>query len=267
MHFSVTSVMKAFAPGSVTAVFAPTESGDESRGASMAIEDGLVADVRAADRTDVVLDGERTEFEPVENLLDELGVTARVELDADVPIGCGFGASGAATLATALSANERYELGRSHDELVQLSHLAEVEAGTGLGDVFIQSAGGLLMDDGRGKRRWEPADIVEYVSYGGMSTSEALGDDELMSRVQTVGRRILTSFPENPSLERVTRDAWAFARELELPTSRVRDTVLEVEAEGGTASMAMLGETVFAVGIDGVLPNSTQISHEGAHLL
>ncbi|WP_435153163.1 GHMP family kinase ATP-binding protein [Haladaptatus sp. DFWS20] len=259
--------MKAFAPGSVTAVFAPTESGDESRGVSMAIEDGIVSDVQTAGRTEVVLGGDSTNFEPVEGVLAELDVTARVELDADIPIGCGFGASGAATLATALAANEVFELGHSRDELVGFSHVAEVEAGTGLGDVFIQSAGGLLMDDGSGRRRWKPTDAVEYVSFGGVSTSEALGDDELMGRVRSVGGRILTSLPDNPSLERVTRDAWEFARELELPTGRVRETVLEVEAEGGVASMAMLGETVFAVGVDGVLPNRTTVSHHGAHRL
>ncbi len=133
--------MRAFAPGSVTAVFAPTESGDGSNGASMAIEDGIVADVKTADRTEILLDGERTEFEPVSGVLDVLDVTARVELESAVPIGCGFGASGAATLATALSANATFDLGHSRDDLVGTAHVAELNAGTGLGDVFIQSAG------------------------------------------------------------------------------------------------------------------------------
>ncbi len=259
--------MKAFAPGSVTAVFAPTEAGDESRGASMAMEDGIVADVGTADQTEVFLDGDAIDFEPVEGVLAKLGTTARVELDAGIPIGCGFGASGAATLATALAANDAFDLGHSRDELVQFSHVAEVKAGTGLGDVFIQSAGGLLMDDGSGRKRWEPTDAVEYVSFGGISTSEALGDDELVGRIRTVGGRILAELPNNPSLERLTQDAWTFARELELPTSRVRETVRKVEAAGGTASMAMFGETVFAVGVDGVLPNRTGVSNEGSHLL
>ncbi|WP_076428475.1 pantoate kinase [Haladaptatus litoreus] len=259
--------MKAFAPGSVTAVFAPTESGDESRGASMAIEDGIVANVQTAGETEIVLDGEATDFEPVEGVLAELGVSARVELDAAIPIGCGFGASGAATLATAISANEVFELGHSQDKLVGFSHVAEVEAGTGLGDVFIQSAGGLLMDGGSGRKRWEPTDAVEYVSFGGMSTSDALGDEELMARVRTVGGRTLRSFPDEPSLERVIRDSWAFARELELPTGRVEAAVREVESEGGVASMAMLGETVFAVGVDDIFPNRTNVSHHGSQLL
>ncbi|WP_458206424.1 pantoate kinase [Haladaptatus sp. NG-SE-30] len=259
--------MKAFAPGSVTALFAPAVSSDGSRGASMAIEDGVVSEVRASGRTEVHLDGESTAFEPVEGVLDRLGVTAHVDLDSEVPIGCGFGASGAATLATALAANEVFELGRSRDELVQASHQAEVEAGTGLGDVFIQSAGGLLMDDGSGRRRWEPTDSIEYVSFGGMATSDTLGDDELMARIETVGGRLLESLPEEPSLERLTSDGWTFARELDLPTERVRAAVADVEAAGGVASMAMLGETVFAVGVEDALPNRTSISFDGSTLL
>lgn len=259
--------MRAFAPGSVTAVFAPAESRDESRGASMAVADGVVADVRTADRIEILLDGERTDFEPVEGVLDGLGVAARVDIESDVPIGCGFGASGAATLATALSANETFDLGRTRDELVHAAHVAEVNAGTGLGDVFIQTAGGVLMDDGSGRRRWEPTDAIEYVSFGGMSTSETLGDEDLMERIGAVGGETLESLPERPSLERLTRDAWAFAREIELPTERVRETVADVEAAGGAASMAMLGETVFAVGVEDVLPNRTDISFAGAHLL
>ncbi|WP_227376238.1 GHMP family kinase ATP-binding protein [Haladaptatus halobius] len=266
-RFRLDTRMKAFAPGSVTAVFAPAESGDGSKGASMAIENGVVADVRAAAQTEVFLDGDATDFEPVEGVLDGLGVAARVELDASVPVGCGFGASGAATLATALAANESFELGLSRDELVQASHVAEVEAGTGLGDVFIQSAGGLLMDDGSGRRRWEPTDAVEYVSFGGVATSDALGDDELMARVETVGGRVLDLLPEEPSLERLTRDSWTFAREIGLPTDRIRETVAEVESAGGAASMAMLGETVFAVGVEDVLPHRTSISFDGSTVL
>jgi pantoate kinase len=259
--------MRAFAPGSVTAVFAPAEAADESRGASMAIEDGVVAAVRTADETEIRLDGEETEFEPVSGVLDELGCTARVDLEAEIPIGCGFGASGAATLATALAANEKFDLERSREDLVHASHLAEVNAGTGLGDVFIQTAGGALMSDGSGRHRWEPTDTIEYVSFGGMATSETLGDVDLMARIERVGGKTLDALPHEPSLERLTRDAWSFAREIELPTDRVRDTVADVEAAGGAASMAMLGETVFAVGVEDVLSNRTNVSFTGAHLL
>ena len=272
--------MKAFAPGSVTAVFAPAESGDESMGASFAVEDGVVADVTPADgnatfrnedatpadESVVALDGDPTDFEPVEIVLRNLGVSARVALTAEVPIGCGFGASGAATLATALAANEAFDLGRSRDELVAASHRAEVEAGTGLGDVFVQDVGGLVVGDGTERWRFDRDTPVEYVSYGGIATEEMLADDDLMATIARAGTAALDGLPAEPSLAAVTSAGWTFAEETGLPTAEVRETVAAVEDAGGEASMAMVGETVFAVGVEGVLPNRTQVRSEGAQL-
>ncbi|NHN57894.1 MULTISPECIES: pantoate kinase [Halorussus] len=262
--------MEAFAPGSVTAVFAPAGDGDESKGASVAIADGVVADVTPADRsTDgpvVTVDGEPTDFEPVELAIDDLDVPARVDLAAEVPIGRGFGASGAATLATVIAANAEFELGYSREELVEVAHRAEVAAGTGLGDVFVQDRGGLVVGDGGEPRAYDRETPVEYASFGPIATEEALADDELMARVARAGTATLDALPADPTLDRVLRDSWDFARAIDLPTDEVRETVAAVEAAGGTASMAMVGETVFAVGVEGVLPNRTGVCPDGAEL-
>ncbi len=256
--------MKAFAPASVTALFAPTGSG--SVGASIALADGMVADVAPADEAVVRVDGESAGFEPVERALDALDVAAAVDLRAEIPIGCGFGASGAATLATALSADGTFDLGRSRAELVEVAHEAEVASGTGLGDVFVQAQGGLVVGDEDGRRRFEPDDPVEYESYGGISTAGVLGDDDLMSAVARVGRRLLADLPAEPTLADATARGWTFARELDLATPRVADAVACVEEAGGVASMAMVGESVFAVGADGVLAERTRVDHDGVRL-
>lgn len=258
--------MQAFAPGSVTAIFAPAESGDESMGASFAVEDGVIAAVEPADEPAVTVEGDPTDFEPVELALADLGVAARVDLTPEIPIGCGFGASGAATLATALAANEAFDLDRTREELVAASHRAEVAAGTGLGDVFIQEMGGLVIGDGTTRQRFERDAVVEYVSYGGIPTAEMLGDEDLMATIERAGTAALDALPHEPSLADVTREGWAFAAETGLPTADVRDAVGRVENAGGVASMAMVGETVFAVGAAGVLSNRTRICSSGAGL-
>ena len=262
--------MEAFAPGSVTALFAPTEGDGKSLGVSMAVEDGVVADVTPGDGTRVAVAGERVAFEPVELLLSDLGVDATVELAPEIPLGCGFGASGAATLATALAANERFDLGETREELLYAAHEAEVTAGTGLGDVFIQERGGLVMDDGTGLRRFEPTETLAYESYGGIDTADALGDEAFMTRVTDAGTRLIRDLPAEPSLSQVLGQGWTFAREIGLPTDEVRSTVAAVEAAGGTATMAMVGQTVFAVGDDdarSVLDHETSVASGGARLL
>jgi pantoate kinase len=256
--------MKAFAPASVTALFAPAESG--SVGVSVALADGVTAEVAPAEESVVRVDGEPASFEPVANVLDALGVTAAVDLAADVPIGCGFGASGAATLATALAAAERFDLGHSRDDLVGAAHEAEVAAGTGLGDVFVQEMGGLVVGDEDGRRRFERDVRVEYESWGGISTADVLGDDDLMARAEREGRRLLADLPAEPSLADVATRGWTFTQALDVATPRVADAVARVDHVGGAASMAMVGESVFAVGADGALDERTEVDHGGARL-
>lgn len=263
--------MRAFAPGSVTGIFAPPPPGSDrrrSRGASFATEDGVVADVRPADETTVRLHGDSTTFEPVEGVIERLGVTAAIDLELSVPIGAGFGSSGAATLATALAANAEFGLGRDREVLLRAAHESEVAAGTGLGDVFIQEAGGLRWSVGEYEMRSAaPPDRVEYVSFGGIATRDVLGDAATLDRIRDAGTRALDGLPADPTMREFTAAAWRFAEATGLVTDRVRDAVERLRGAGGEASMAMLGESVFAVGVDGVLPNATQVSPKGARLL
>jgi pantoate kinase len=197
-------------------------------------------------------------------VLRRLDASATVRLDTDVPIGCGFGVSGAATLATAIAANAELGLGHERDALVAAAHRAEVAAGTGLGDVFIQDRGGLVWDVGDGIQHTERTARIEYASYGEIATAEVLGDEAAMQRVVEVGRETLSTIePEGP-LARLFDDAWRFATRVALATERVREAVERVQAAGGAATMAMIGETVVATGADGVLPNETRIAAEGA---
>ncbi|GAB7093124.1 GHMP kinase [Halolamina litorea] len=259
--------MDAFAPASVTAVFAPDDVADGARGASVALEAGVTVAVEAATESAVTVDGEPTSFEPVEGLLDRLGVAALVDVQPEVPIGAGFGASGAATLATALAANERFDLGHAREELLEHSHAAEVDAGTGLGDVYVQEAGGLVYNVGSGRQRVETDAPVEFASYGGLPTADALADEALMAAVREEGGAVLDSLPEPPTVRDVVGESWPFAEALGLPTDRVAADVVRVEDAGGVATMAMLGETVLAVGAEDVLPNRTRVSTAGARLL
>ncbi|WP_228842411.1 GHMP family kinase ATP-binding protein [Halococcus agarilyticus] len=167
---------------------------------SFAIEDGVDAMVESSADTSVSLDEEPTTFEPVENVLRQLDVSATVSLTASVPVGYGFGASGAATLATALAANDAFDLERSREDLLEAAHRAEIEAGTGLGDVFIQDRGGLVWNTGDGPQRSELSADLAYTAIDGITTSTVLDDEQTLERVRECGRESLSRFsPENSS--------------------------------------------------------------------
>jgi pantoate kinase len=127
-----------------------------------------------------------------------------------------------------------------------------------------------VIGDGTGLRRFDPDETVAYETYGGIDTAEALGDDALMRRVTDAGTRHIRGLPAEPSLSQVLARGWSFAREVGLPTDEVVETVAAVEDAGGTATMAMVGETVFAVGDDdarSALAHETAVAADGARLL
>jgi pantoate kinase len=258
--------MRAHAPGSLTGLFVPAVDDAPARGASVALADGVAVEVTAARDTTVRVDGDPAPFEPVENVLDALDVTATVDVTPAVPLGAGFGASGAATLATALAANATADRGLSREECVQAAHRAELAAGTGQGDVFVQARGGLVWSADGDVRRVEPETPIEWASHGGISTSDLLGDDAFLAAARDAGERALAALSAPPTVRELAAGSWRFVEATDLATDRVTADVSRVREAGGAAGMALFGETTFAVGVDGVLPERTTVATEGARL-
>jgi pantoate kinase len=257
--------MRAHAPGSVTTMFRPAE--DASYGVSLATADGTVATVEESSRTRISLDGEAAEMPPVEIALRELGVSAAVSLETELPIGSGFGISGASTLATVIAANAELELGHDREHLLDIAHRAEVEAGTGLGDVFVQDRGGLVWNVGDGIQSTELEATLQYTTFGGIETASVLGDDRTLGRVREAADAHLHEFDPGAGIAPLLDLSWAFADATGLPTDPVRETVESIQRESGSATMAMVGETVIATGGGDILDGSTTVATRGAHLL
>jgi pantoate kinase len=249
----------AFVPGHVTGFFSPCPDDDParagSRGAGLTLTDGVEVTVQPAegDVPTVSLDGDPIAMPPVESVLDGLDVAdrARVVAESDLPLGTGFGVSGAMTLGTALAANSRFDRARSANDLVTLAHRAEVEAGTGLGDVVAQARGGVPIRIDPGAPPYGRLDgvpetrRVEYVTFGDLSTAEVLAGDT--DPLVAAGDAALTRLVDRPTLATLAAESRRFAHDAGLLTDRVREAVDAVVDGGGEASMAMLGETVFAL--------------------
>ena len=314
----------AFVPGHVTAFFSahpaerPAAAG--SRGAGMTLTDGVTVTVSAAGETGEggavgevgesvafgeagesgavgeagdtpgpagsrTIDGEAGTIGAVEDVLAELGTFgADVAIETDLPIGAGFGVSGAAALGAALAANDAADRGRSENELVRIAHEAEVSRGTGLGDVVAQARGGVPIRlepgaPGVGDLDGIPATArVEYVTFGELSTEAVLGGDT--AALSAAGADALDRLRADPRLPTVMDAARAFAREADLLVPEVAEAIAAVEesdggspenADGYGAAMAMLGRTVFALGTGlsdaGYEPEGCRIDAAGARLV
>lgn len=270
---------RAFVPGHITGLFTIHRTDDPattgSRGVGLTLDAGVTVRVVPNEDSEIRLDGDRTDVQAVGILLEELDLSATVDATTDLPLGSGFGVSGAMTLGTALAANAAFDLGRSENELVQLSHVAEVRAGTGLGDVVAQARGGapIRLEPGAppaGTLDGIPAVAeVEYLDIGDLSTPDVLADRP--ERITRAGTTALETLRERPTLDRFMTASRQFAEDTGLLTEDL-ETILEaVEATGANASMAMLGRTVFTLetGLSdaGYDPERTEINRSGATLL
>ncbi|SFR36658.1 pantoate kinase [Halorubrum sodomense] len=292
----------AFVPGHVTAFFSAHPADDPavagSRGAGVTLTDGVTVRVSAGDAEratgdaegvtgdaeratgdgegDTTIDGEFGSIGAVDDVLAELDATAAdVAVETDLPIGAGFGVSGAAALGTALAANDAFDRGRSENDLVGIAHAAEVGRGTGLGDVVAQARGGVPIRlepgaPGVGELDGIPGTArVEYVTFGELSTETVLGGDT--AALSAAGEDALDRLRADPRLQTLTDAARGFARDADLLVPEIAEAIAAVESAGGEAAMAMLGRTVFAFGTGlsdaGYDPEGCRIDAAGARLV
>lgn len=251
----MSQVAQVFVPGHVTGFFTvdrdddPTIAG--SRGAGITLTDGITVTVRRADEPGVALNGESITMDAVDRVLAALSADVRVRGVTDLPVGAGFGVSGAMALGAAFGANAVLQRQLSENELITMAHGAEVQAGTGLGDVVAQARGGVPIRLEPGGPHEHVMDgiparsPIEYLSRGGLETPTVIEDDT--DHITDAGEAALSRVVREPTLGEFMHASRRFSRETDLLTDAIRDIVTDVTAAGGQAAMGMLGKTVFAL--------------------
>jgi pantoate kinase len=256
----------AFAPAHITGFFAvnldpdPLKAG--STGCGFCLIKGVTARIRinsSGNSSIIRLNGKQIDLPTleymIENLLGPEHPSMNIDLTGDVPLGYGFGMSGAAALASALVVNNMFNLNLTVDQVASAAHIAEVVNRTGMGDVAGQCAGGVVIriepgTFGIGKIDRIPVEPVEvsWVCLGEISTASVLSDQIAIEKINKIGKRVLKALLKRPTLNDFMSLSREFAIDTGLISSRALDAVEAVEAHGGKASMAMLGDTVFAIG-------------------
>ena len=106
---------RAFAPGNISCVFKVIPHADPARmhslGMGFTVKEGVEVIVSEQNETEVLFNGERINFPTVRAVVNRLTqnsgiVGIKVDITSPLPLGCGFGLSGAAALATAYALNE-----------------------------------------------------------------------------------------------------------------------------------------------------------------
>lgn len=173
----------------------------------------------------------------------------------DVPIGAGFGTSGAAVLGLALALNEAFDLGLSSIEAAQLAHVAEIECKTGLGTVIAEYFGGIEIRvkpgaPGIGELRNIPVPkdtVVACLAFGSLSTQKLLTDTQTRQKIREIGGDLVNTLVRYGNVTNFMALSRQFAEHLGLITRKIRITLDATDKTNLICSMPMFGESVFTL--------------------
>ncbi|RSN78629.1 pantoate kinase [Candidatus Methanodesulfokora washburnensis] len=195
-------------PLHITGFFRPYFSEDPlktgSTGAGLVVIPGLLCELRRSNGYKLFYNGVETRIPPVEEIARSFNMM--IDIRSNVPLGAGYGASGASALAVSLAL--KGILGGSELDAARRAHVAEVKNMTGLGDVTAIFCGEQLAirtkpgAPGVGKVvAIRPSGNIWIVTsdLGVMSTRKML--ESMGGKIEIYGKDAMDKFMENPSLE------------------------------------------------------------------
>ncbi len=175
--------------------------------------------------------------------------------EIDVPVGSGFGASGAAALSLSISLNDALGTGLSDLKVAQLAHIVELECKTGLGTVIAEVEGGIELrvkpgapGIGKIERIESPKDsMVVAVTTGDMLTRTALEDQKTRKSINSTSKQFLDQVFRERSLDSILRASRDFGRSLGFLTDEMNKLVDVADTGGYVCGIAFFGKTVFSI--------------------
>lgn len=256
---------KAYAPGHITGFFQIHENENPHRkgstGCGIVLNGGVTTEVKvgeSVEKTEIFLNGKEVEGRTTRTVTEMVtNMPVRISSWAEIPTGCGFGASGAGAIGTAYALNRALSLNQTSKNLTEYAHVAEVINCSGLGDVAGQSSGGVVIRLQPGGPEFGLVDSIPThearvfcIVLGEISTKSVLKDTDVAWRINTAGKASMSELLKKPTLENFMYQSKEFASKTGLMSSRAKDIIEAANASGGLASQAMLGDTVFAVAPD-----------------
>ncbi|TFF98633.1 MAG: hypothetical protein EU547_00935 [Promethearchaeota archaeon] len=176
----------------------------------------------------------------------------------ELPVGCGYGASGSGALGVSYGLNELFKLSFTTSECGKIAHISEVVNQTGLGTICGLLCSGLCVLTEPGypcsyERIPVPKNIrVICTSFGKISTKSILSDDHFQLKIKKVGKLVLKKFIKNPNVYTFMELSHQFIEKTQLldvlgldETKRLIDSLNKENIIG--ASMNQLGRSVFAI--------------------
>ncbi|UCD14128.1 MAG: hypothetical protein JSW60_01555 [Thermoplasmatales archaeon] len=255
----------SFAPGHVSGFFEPIYRGHDadrsgSRGSGINVTLGAISGttIESSIKQNIkIYVNNKLSNAPVtklavKHLIGDTPLNVTVNTKLGLPLGQGFGMSGAGALSATTSLAKLLKIPKEH--AIKTSHYAEVQLRTGLSDVIASSFGGIEIRREAGLPPWGSIEhipgkyeVVLCVVGKKMDTKKILSDSSKINEISSYGRYCTKKILENPSIENFFSLSQMFTRKIGLADKRVLKAI-ETANHYGMASMCMLGNSVFAIG-------------------
>ncbi|MHA1257848.1 MAG: GHMP family kinase ATP-binding protein [Promethearchaeota archaeon] len=188
-------------------------------------------------------------------------IRIKISHQFDLPVGCGFGASGSGALGTIFGLNYLLNLNLSYFERGRIAHIAEVINKTGLGTVCGQLGRGLCMLKEPGypcvsERITIPTGIkIICGTFGMIHTKSILKSESLSTNIKVAGKKALQKLMADKSINTFTKASIDFVKETNIlsilnlmNTKNLMEDLNKLDIIG--ASMNQLGRSVYAIGFE-----------------
>lgn len=240
----------AQSPGHITGFFRIYKNG--STGAGINVENGMKTKVQTAEKNEYYLNGKKTKLIVSEKVAEKFRKKSGKKFKAKIihstkyPIGFGLGISGSGALSLAIALNKLSETKYSKREITEIAKMAEIECGTGLGDVIAENYAGLII----GEKPF-PSQIAEeikctekFIVFGffkAIATKKIIRSKEWKKKINAIGAECMNEFEKEKTMQKFIQLSRKFSLETGLATKQIRKVMEKMPK----ASMSMLGETIF----------------------
>lgn len=261
-----------FVPSHITGFFEIIENDDPlkkgSRGAGIVMDKGVTTELKITEGNGVKINvngkkdpknatiTEKT-IEIINRYYNLDNKRIKINHHVEVPIGAGYGTSAAFALGTSLGLSKILELPLSFIKSAQIAHIAELEMGSGLGDVIGEISGGIVLrlkEGAPGVGETEKIALDKYddlyiisKTFGEIKTSDIIEDPVYKRKINQMGHDLLQKLIKKPEPGEFMELSRQFAEKTGLMSREVKEMVNLFDDETTGASMAMLGNTVFAL--------------------
>ena len=183
-------------------------------------------------------------------------VKIKIEHDFQLPVGCGYGASGSGALGLSFGLNKLLNLNLNNFEIGKIAHISEVINKTGLGTVCGQLGGGMcaLTEPGYPCKTF-PIDFPPELNVicgtiGKIQTRSILSDPLLSKKIKKAGYRALKKLIKTPDYLNFIRCSSKFVEDTEileiLQLEEIKEMLNELnKLKIHGASMNQLGRSVY----------------------